>query len=135
MAVGWIQRKDEAERTVWVDRFRNSTGSLGEIIQHTLQTREAMWELPTHEVRLTKTPGGGKADGKGNPVPRAASKAPPVKPKKRAEALRDGARLCRGFSAGKCTYSAKDCNYSHQCSVVKQNGNACGGHHPAVNHR
>ena len=24
MAVGWIQRKDEAERTVWVDRFRNS---------------------------------------------------------------------------------------------------------------
>ena len=47
MALGWIQRKDEAERTVWIDRFRNSTESLGEIIQHTLQTREAMWELPT----------------------------------------------------------------------------------------
>ena len=46
MALGWIQRKDEAERTVWVDRFRNSTESLGEIIQHTLQTREAMWEVP-----------------------------------------------------------------------------------------
>ena len=45
MALGWIQRKDEAERTVWVDRFRNSTESLGEIIQHTLQTREAMWEI------------------------------------------------------------------------------------------
>ena len=92
MAVAWIQRKDEAERTVWVDRFRNSTDSLGEIIQHTLRTGEAMWELPTPEVRLTKTPGGGRAEGEGKPVPRAASKAPPVKPtpKKRADALRDG---------------------------------------------
>ena len=137
MAVGWIQRKDEAERTVWVDRFRNSTDSLGEIIRHTLQTREAMWELPTLEVRLTKTPGGGKAEGKGKLVPGAASKAPLVKPtpKKRAEALRDGTRLCRGFNQGKCTLSAKDCNYSHQCSIVKPSGVACGGHHAAINHR
>ena len=29
MALGWIQCKDEAERTVWADRFRNSTGSSG----------------------------------------------------------------------------------------------------------
>ena len=137
IAVGWIQRKDEAERTVWVDRFRNSTDSLGDIIQHTLQTREAKWELPTPEVRLTKTPGGGKADGKGKPVLGAVSKAPPVKPtpKKRAEALRDGTRLCPGFKAGKCIHIAKDCNYSRQCSVVKPDGKACGGHHPAVNHR
>ena len=62
MAPGWIQRRDEAERTVWVDRFRNSTDTLGEIIQHTLQTREAMWELPTPEVRQTKTPGGAKLE-------------------------------------------------------------------------
>ena len=137
MAVGWIQRKDEAERAVWVDRFRHSTESLGEIIQHTLQTREAMWELPTPEVRLTRTPGGGRPGAKRKPVPGAASKAPPVKPppKNRAEALRDGTRLCLGFNQGKCTYSSRKCNYTHQCSVVKPNGDACGGRHSAMNHR
>ena len=93
--------------------------------------------MPTPEVRLTRTPGGGKADGKGKPVPGAVSKAPPVKPtpKKRADTLRDGARLCCRFNQGNCTFSSGKCNYAHQCSVIKPNGDACGGRHPARNHR
>ena len=86
MALGWIQHKDEAERTVWVDRFRNSTESLGEIIQHTLQTREAMCELPTPEVRQTKTPGGTKPEPKHRPTPGAGAKAQPEKPQGRKRA-------------------------------------------------
>ena len=31
-ALAWVRAKDEAERTVWVDRFRNSTDTLGEEI-------------------------------------------------------------------------------------------------------
>ena len=34
MALSWVRRKDEAERTVWVDRYRNSSDSLGEVIQY-----------------------------------------------------------------------------------------------------
>ena len=139
MALSWIQRKDEAERTVWVDRFRNSTESLGEIIQHTLQTREAMWVLPTPEVRQTKTPGGARPEPKRKPTPGAGAKAKaqPEKPqsRKRAGTLREGTRLCRGFNQGKRGYSSGKCNYAHRCSIVKPNGDACGGHHAAINHR
>ena len=132
MALSWIQRKDEA----WVDRFRNSTGSLGEIILHTLQTREAMWELPTPEVRQTKAPGGAKPGAKRKPTPGAGAKAQPGKPqsRKRADTLRDGTRLCRAFNQGKCTYSSGQRNYAHRC-IVKPNGDACGGQHAAINHR
>ena len=88
MALSWIQRKDEAERTVWVDRFRNSTGSLFEIILHTLQTREAMWELPTPEIRQTKAPGGAKSGAKRKPTPGAGAKARPGKPQSRSVLIR-----------------------------------------------
>ena len=33
-ALDWILRHDEAERTVWVDRYRNSKETLGEAINH-----------------------------------------------------------------------------------------------------
>ena len=137
MALDWIQRKDEAERTVWVDRLRNSTESLGEIIQHTPQTREAMWELPTPEVRQTKTPGGARLDRKRKVPPGAGAKAQPGRPqgRKRADALRDGTRLCRGFNQGKCSQAGGKCNFAHWCSIVKPNGDVCAGQHAAVNHR
>ena len=139
-ALAWVQRKDEAERTVWVDRFRNTTESLGEIIQYTMQTREVMWELPPPDPRPVPDtpPGGGKGKGKkGKPSLELASKAPPAVPPKgkRADALRDGTKLCHKYNQGRCTYSAQQCNWAHRCSVVKPNGDACGQQHPAVNHR
>ena len=139
-ALAWVQRKDEAERTVWVDRFRNTTESLGEIIQHTMQTREVMWELPPPDPRPAPDapPGGGKGKGKkGKPSLELASKAPPAVPPrgKRADALRDGTKLCFKFNQGKCAYAEKQCNWAHRCSVIKPNGDACGGGHQAVNHR
>ena len=137
MALDWIQRKDEAERTVWVDRFRNSTDTLGEIIQHTLQTREAMWELPTPEVRQTKTPGGARPELKRKGTPGVGAKAQPGEPqgRKRADTLRDGTRLCRGFNQGKCSRASGKCNFAHRCSIVKPNGDVCGGQHAAVSRR
>ena len=137
MALGWIQRKDEAERTVWVDRFRNSTESLGEIIQHTLQTREAMWEVPPPEVRRLKAPGGAVPERKRKVPPGAGAGAPPERPqaRKRADALPNGTKLCRGFNQGKCNQTGGKCNFAHRCSIIKPNGGVCGGQHAAVNHR
>ena len=34
-ALDWVLRHDEAERTVWVDLYRNSKQTLGEVIKHT----------------------------------------------------------------------------------------------------
>eukprot|EP00972_Heterocapsa_arctica_P062106 9155330-Heterocapsa_arctica.AAC.1 len=52
-ALDWIRSRDEAERSVWVDRFRNSEDSLGKVNNDTALTREAMWEVP-----LTAFPAG-----------------------------------------------------------------------------
>ena len=84
--------------------------------------------------------GGGKGKGKGGgkrPSLELATKAPPAVPPrgKRADALRDGTKLCFKFNQGKCAYAEKNCNWAHRCSVIKPNGDACGGGHQAVNHR
>ena len=142
-ALAWVRRKDEAERTVWVDRYRNTDNSLGEVILHTMETREAMWELPTPEARKAPPPapaGGGvpKGGGKGSKgVPGTFSKAPPPKPPpaRRANSLQDGTPLCRNFNSGSCTSNARDCRYAHKCSVIARNGKACGMNHAAKDHR
>ena len=137
-AMPWIQRKDEAERTVWVDRYRNSSESLGEVILHTMTTREAMWELPTPEPR--KVPeridkGGGKGrKGDLETSSKARPERPPPTLKKRADALQDGTPLCRLYNNGSCK-SSKDCKYAHCCSVIKADGKVCSRNHAAKDHK
>ena len=142
MAMPWIQRKDEAERTVWVDRYRNSSESLGEVILHTMTTREAMWELPTPEPRRVPErvdKGGGK--GRKGDID-TASKARPERPPpalkqgtKRADALENGTQLCRYYNSSSCKLSPKDCKYSHRCSIIKADGKVCGRNHAAKDHK
>jgi hypothetical protein len=135
-ALAWVRAKDEAERTVWVDRFRNSTETLGEIVVYTMQTREAMWEPPTPEHRLRAPT---QAAAGGPPKNGAAPKSKPAKPpaqqaaQGQAEALRDGTRLCRAFNAGKCT--RKDCKYKHACNKILASGRPCGARHASKDHR
>ena len=108
-----------------------------------METREAMWELPTPEARKAPPPapaGGGvpKGGGKGGKgVPGAFSKTPPPKPPpaRRANTLQDGTPLCRAFNNGSCTSNARDCRYAHKCSVIARNGKACGMNHAAKDHR
>ena len=133
MALAWVRNKDEAERTVWVDRHRNSTEALGEVIQWTLMTREAMWELPTPEPRQRPQPAAAAA---GQPPVAPAPKRKPGKQQGAqagAEALRDGTRLCRNYNAGKC--ARKNCEYRHACNKVLPSGRTCGARHAAKGHR
>ena len=138
-AMPWIQRKDEAERTVWVDRYRNTSETLGEVILHTMTTREAMWELPTFEPR--KVPertdkGGGKGrKGELELSTKARPERPPPTLKRRADALPNGTPLCRHYNSGTCQKSPKDCRYAHRCSVVKADGKPCAMNHSAKDHR
>ena len=45
-ALNWLVKHDEADRSQWVDKFRNTQMTLGEVVQITLVQREAMWEVP-----------------------------------------------------------------------------------------
>ena len=121
-----------------MDRYRNSSESLGEVILHTMTTREAMWELPTPEPR--KVPDkGDKGGGRGRKGDfDTTSKARPERPPttlKRADALENGTQLCRYYNSGSCKVSAKDCKYSHRCSVIAAAGKACGRNHAAKDHK
>ena len=139
----WIslcaKRKDEAERTVWVDRYRNSSESLGEVILHTMTTREAMWELPTLEIRKVPDKGdkGGGKGRKGDSV-ETTSMARPERPPaalKRADALENGTMICRYYNSGSCKLSNVDCKYSHRCNIITKTGHACGRNHAAKDHK
>ena len=89
------------------------------------------------KVRRLKAPGGAVPERKRKVPPGAGAGAPPEKPqaRKRADALPNGTKLCRGFNQGKCNQTGGKCNFAHRCSIIKPNGGVCGGQHAAVNHR
>ena len=138
VALDWIWRHDEAERTVWADCYRNSQETLGEVIKHCLVTREAMWEIPLPVSRpprpeADKPPGATPKRKPQKPAGGGDGKTPKGADAPNAETLRDGSRLCRSFNAGNCT--RKNCAYKRQCSKVLNGSRVCGGTHAAKEHR
>ena len=143
-ALTWLVKHDEADRSSWVDRFRNSQMTLGEVIQTTLIQREAMWEIP-HRVesgslaivpyvprnaggqkgaaRSTRKPKGQGKGGKGQGKFRSAVKMSPK--------LRDGKAICMSYNHGKC--NLQGCPKGrHVCAGIFPSGRICGGQHPAI---
>jgi hypothetical protein len=45
LALHWLEQRDIAEREVWVEKVRNSSCTLGQIIKDTYERREAMWAV------------------------------------------------------------------------------------------
>jgi hypothetical protein len=138
LALNWIWRHDEAERTVWVNRYRNSHETLGEVIKHCLITREAMWEIPLPVSRpphpdADKVPGAAPKRRPQKPAGGGAGRPPKGAEAPNAGTLRDGSHLCRSFNAGNC--QRKTCAYTHKCSKVLNGGRVCGGKHAAKDHR
>ena len=63
----WILSRDEADRAVWVDKYRNGADTLGEVIAQVMVMREAMWEVPLQRaVHQPKLQVEGQGAGKGN---------------------------------------------------------------------
>ena len=133
-ALAWIKHKDEADRAVWVDKYRNSTESLGQIIAATLVSREAMWEVPSQLAPPpppAQQPDGGRQR---QPNPPTRPEGGKQQPKKAtiANRMRDGTKLCNAYQRGKC--KAQNCQFTHKCGRVLRGGRVCGQRHPASQH-
>ena len=145
-ALQWIVRHDEADRSLWVDKYRNSPLTLGEVIRDTLIQREALWEVPVlvRQTVLERAPqqprqqpkqsygskAAGKSKGKGGKNS-PGGQARVGKAKTMAPKLRDGKSLCAEYNLGRC--HTPNCSKGrHQCSGVQVGGRVCGGPHPAV---
>ena len=133
-ALEWIQRHDETERGIWVDKFRNSSESLGAIIHATFERREAMWEPPEGNVKppppVKEAPGAAAAAAAETPVKKAVDVSKP--PAQVAQLLKDGSKLCGAFNKGNCKAKGTQCAAGkHLCGGVQQGGRVCGGRHPA----
>ena len=138
----WLQKRDEADRAVWVDRYRNSTFTLGQVIAQVMVLREAVWELQVGPQAAVAT---GNQDNRRRPheEPVKDVQSPTKKPTKEAQSpvkgkmpkladkLRDGTKLCRGFQYGSCTGGATCQKGRHICAAELKSGRVCGGRHAA----
>ncbi len=111
VALETLRARDEAERRVWMEKFRASKATLGQIMDDVFDKREGRW---------TTAP------------PEAAAHQP-----KRARAVDDAeetptgaSRFCPEWNRGQCS---KNCpkGLEHRCNVIKPNGKPCG----FANHR
>ena len=49
-AFQWAAKQFEEEQRAWVDRYRNSTLSIGKVVLEVFHRREALWEAPSMQV-------------------------------------------------------------------------------------
>ena len=142
----------DGEREAWIDMFRNTTKSLGQIIQVVYLQREAVWTVdegtarsrnyadtqpvPKKSTGSPKKSGGGGGSGgspagKGSQQQHQGAKYPVGKAAKIAPTLRDKTPLCAQYQHGKCKAS-RDCPQGkHFCGGVQDSDRVCGARHPA----
>ena len=127
----WILSRDEADRAVWVDKYRNGADTLGEVIAQVMVMREAMWEVPLqralHQPKLQVEVKGAGKGSQGQQTRRPENKD--WKLGAVSKTLRDGTVLCSAFQQNKCKNA--NCRDRHQCGVVMKGGRVCGGRHSA----
>ena len=132
----WISRRDLAERTKWVDRFRNSKLSLGEVVKTVFTEREACWEPPSSEQggpskrrsRSRSRGGARSATSPGGASGARLSAAGAGKGKIFFCEKFKGKKLCTQWNLGPCPEPCRDGNL-HACDAKQSHGGACGGKH------
>jgi hypothetical protein len=115
-ALSVLTARDEAERKAWVDKFRQSRDTLGEVIAATFDKRAGVWIV---------TP---EADES-----RPSARADFDRPRREAPAQNPG--FCANWNAGGCVREGP-CpqGLKHRCSVIRPNGSPCNiGGHRAIN--
>jgi len=132
VALEWLTRKDEEERSMWVDAIRNTGENLGAIIARKMESRESMWEPPepqqAGESRVqeykepAERPRKPKGNGKGNGKAQVGQTA---------YRMHNGEALCQEYQRGQC--NAVNCRKGrHVCGTMRGKGAVCGAAHPAV---
>jgi len=135
VALGMVQKRDECERELWIDGFRNGGKTLGEVIVKTAEIRESVWHVPDEikkmrgregqeePERRSKRDAEGKPKGGGTKMTSADIECK----------FRNGTKLCREYQFGNC--KAADCaKGKHKCArKTGANARVCGGMHAAIN--
>ena len=142
-ALAWVSKQFDEEQRAWVDRFRNSSLSIGKVVLEVFLRREAMWEPPPPPVWAAETGGRSPPAGKSSPKSRGrGSGSGPYGPSdkgKGKQASKDGhgayahktpsgETICSLYNFQKCTRNR--CTQKHVCAVK-----GCFQSHPATAHQ
>ena len=134
VALSWLTKRDSSERLVWIDKFSNSTMTLGEIIAETAIQREGLWESPEILSRPLVVPQ--EKNGVAQPSKQQQQQHQrQVNQTKWATTLRNGTPLCSAFQRGECTNNRKCPKGAHLCGAMGANNRICGARHSAIHHR
>ena len=135
-ALSYLTKRDEEEREMWVDYYRNGDRTLGATIVRVYEMREAMWQPPDPPAKPTvsdsdrkrqrdRDGGTPKGKGKGTKKQREGNDE-----SKFAKQFKNGTKLCAAYQTGAC--SDKNCQKGqHLCAMMLSTGRVCGLRHPA----
>ena len=147
----WLERHDTDERAIWVEQYRTSNKTMGQVIKAVMELRESSWEPP----EAVQARGGGQPGSSNDNTPtrtrnvrqQAQRTSHPLRTPTKGNhnpgqknkqwgnvdgldgpqvfELRDGKKICMEFNRGGCS---KRCpkDMVHICSKMLRNGRACG---------
>eukprot|EP00435_Cladocopium_sp_Y103_P059982 s497_g21.t1 len=129
----WLQARDLEERSEWVSKFRESTSTLGQVIQEVYTSRDAHWAAAPVAAPPKKAtePAAGSTNSPVKPTgaPSQMTLGKPINGKSVALTMKDGTKLCAQFQRNGC--KNKPCpNGAHRCAAVLRANRVCG----AFNH-
>eukprot|EP00435_Cladocopium_sp_Y103_P041796 s1601_g11.t1 len=109
--LSWLQARDLEERSEWVSKFRESTSTLGQVIQEVYTSRDAHWVPNTSAVAPKKSvePAAGSTTSPTKPSSALSQMTlgKPINGKPVALTMKDGTKRCPQFQRGGC--KAKPC--------------------------
>ena len=139
LQLSWLETRMDGERESWIDGYRYSQRSLGQVIQTTFENREAVWNVEESMAKGGNAPPPKAGSHQGSPLKPAKQSSDPPTPSQRkgqaarvADKLRDNTALCREYNNGnKCKNGSSCQRGKHVCGGLLNNGRVCGGRHPA----
>ena len=127
----------DGERESWIEGYRNSDKSLGQVVMSTYINREAVWTVDENATRAAKDEqqsphaASPKRQSSSQNIVKSTDSRKPGQAIRVAQRLRDGTKLCAAFQKGNCR-SKTDCwEGKHFCGGIQESDRVCGGRHPA----
>ncbi|CAE8628350.1 unnamed protein product [Polarella glacialis] len=108
VALAFLKKQDLADRAEWIDRFRNSSKTLGLVIKEVHAARSAHWDISG--LQITTAP----ARGTGTVFNACAA------------TLRDNTALCPAFNSKRGCNVPNCSSGAHRCGWIAPGGRVCG---------